>query len=99
LPTLTVIAGPNGAGKSMGSSDILSSQGIQSFDYDIEFHSEWKKFSFDPIVERGIREFTENLFQERKEEAIKNKTNFAFETNYHTSEVMKTVDDFTKRRL
>ena len=78
MPTLTVIAGPNGAGKSLGSRDILATQTIRSFDYDFEFHTEWKKFSFDPIVERGIREFTENLFHERKEEAIKKKNQFCF---------------------
>ncbi|MEK6782855.1 MAG: zeta toxin family protein [Bacteroidota bacterium] len=94
MPILTVIAGPNGAGKSFNSQLILSDQGIHSFDFDFEFNSRWKQYSYDPFVERGVREYVGELFLERKQEAIKNTLNFSFETNYHDQEVHKTVQDF-----
>lgn len=94
MPILTVIARPNGAGKSFNSQSILSDRGIHSFDFDFEFNARWKQYSYDPFVERGVREYVGELFIERKQGAIKNALNFSFETNYHDQEVHKTVQDF-----
>jgi predicted ABC-type ATPase len=95
LPSLILIAGANGAGKSTSSASLLEKFGINAFDYDYEFHSRWKKFSFDPIIEQGVRDSVSEIFLDQKDTALKNKTNFAFETNYHHSSVVKFVDEFT----
>ncbi len=95
MPSLILIAGPNGAGKSTSSASLLEKFGIKAFDYDFEFNSHWKVFSFDPIVEQGVRDTVTEIFLEQKNISLKNKTNFAFETNYHHSSVVKFVDDFT----
>ncbi len=94
MPNLTVIAGPNGAGKSICSADLLSTKAVQSFDYDFEFNARWKTYSYDPLVERGVREYVADLYLKLKQEAISKKNNFAFETNYHTNKVLDTVRNF-----
>lgn len=95
-PELVIIAGPNGAGKSTTSLDILFDLGIKSFDFDLEFYSVWKKFGYDPGVENGVKESVSRLFEERKQEAITSRSSFSFETNYNSSDVLTTVDEFKK---
>ncbi|HEV8513703.1 MAG TPA: zeta toxin family protein [Cyclobacteriaceae bacterium] len=95
-PELVIIAGPNGAGKSTTNLDILFDLGIKSFDFDLEFYSAWKRFGYDPGVENGVKAFVSELFEERKQEAISSRTSFSFETNYNSSEVLTTVDEFKK---
>jgi len=96
LPELVIVAGPNGAGKSTTSLDILFDLGIKSFDFDLEFYSAWKKFEYDPFVENGVMESVSRLFEERKQEAITSRSSFSFETNYNSSEVLTTVEEFKK---
>jgi predicted ABC-type ATPase len=96
LPVLVIIAGPNGAGKSTTSLDILFDLGIKSFDFDLEFYSAWEKFGYDPIVENGVKESIGKLFEDRKQQAISSRSSFSFETNYNSSEVLITVDEFKK---
>ncbi len=95
MPHLTIIAGPNGAGKSTYSETLLLERGIKSFDYDKELDIQWRRFSFDPAVERGVRESVERIFTESKRNAILNHSNFSFETNYHTEEIVNTVKIFS----
>jgi predicted ABC-type ATPase len=94
VPFLFIIAGPNGAGKSSHSSNLLTDTGISAFDFDKEFYSLWSKFSFDPAVERGIRESVTSKFELLSNEAINKKTNFAFETNYHHESSTELVKRF-----
>jgi predicted ABC-type ATPase len=91
---LSVIAGPNGAGKSTNSKVLLDLYGIAAFDYDFEFYNSWKKFSYDPLVENGIRERTNKLFVSRKDHSLKTKSSFGFETNYHLATSTEIVKEF-----
>jgi predicted ABC-type ATPase len=99
LPELVIIAGPNGAGKSTTSLDILFDLGMKSFDFDLEFYSAWEKFGYDPVIENGIKESIGKLFEERKQEALSSRTSFSFETNYNSSEVLITINEFKKARF
>jgi predicted ABC-type ATPase len=94
VPILSVIAGPNGAGKSTLSSSFVSEYGITSFDFDHVFYSAWEQFDFDPILENNIREKTGQIFLDRVSFCIEHNQHFSFETNYHTSEVTRTVERF-----
>jgi predicted ABC-type ATPase len=94
LATLFIIGGPNGAGKSTNSEYILRKHQIKAFDYDKELDHAWRPFGFDPAVEDGVRNSVGELFLEKKNLAIQNKTNFAFETNYHHESVPQTAKHF-----
>lgn len=94
MPTLTIIAGPNGAGKSTHSKELLSDTGIEAFDFDKEFYAVWSRFSFDPLVEQGAINRTHELYIERRDSALAERRDFAFETNYHTAEVLNVVNNF-----
>lgn len=83
-PYFIVIAGPNGAGKSTTSKDILEPYNIQAFDWDQEFHEQWKKFASDPTVMEGIRESTNTKFQLHLDQAFSKKLSIAYETNFHS---------------
>jgi len=93
-PTLFIIAGPNGAGKSTNSADFLKPYNLIAFDYDKELELAWRRFSFDPAVENGVRDSVDELFQMKKNAAAQNKTDFAFETNYHQDSIVQTVNAF-----
>lgn len=88
-PTLFVIAGPNGAGKSSSSKVVLEPYGLEAFDWDHEFYSRWKRFDSDPLTEEGVRQHASELFIERFETAISNRTDFAFESNFHIDDHME----------
>lgn len=49
-----IISGPNGAGKSTISKEILKPYQIKSFDWDVQFYNNWRKFDFDPVIVDGI---------------------------------------------
>jgi predicted ABC-type ATPase len=98
LPVLTIVAGPNGAGKSTHSKELLSDFGIEAFDFDKEFHRVWSEFNFDPYIEQGAFERTQKLYEERRARALDKKQNFAFETNFHTEDVLSVVDMFRSKR-
>jgi predicted ABC-type ATPase len=98
VPSLFIIAGPNGAGKSTFSKKLIApfDATLTPFDFDKEFDLTWRRFSYDPRVEEGAWETVTNLFETKKEEVIRAKSNFAFETNFHNDSVLKTVNEFTQ---
>jgi predicted ABC-type ATPase len=94
LAAIYIIAGPNGAGKSTNSKALLANEEIIVFDYDLELHNTWSMFSYDPAVEDGVRNSVSEKFLSLKKEAIVNKTNFAFETNYHHVSLVDVIEKF-----
>ena len=94
MPVLTIIAGPNGAGKSTHSKDLVAHLAIEAFDFDKEFYSIWSQFSFDPAIEQGAFDRAQLLYIERRAEALQRQSSFAFETNYHTQEILSVIDQF-----
>lgn len=94
MPVLIIIAGPNGAGKSTHSRDLIKDYGIESFDFDKEFYSIWSEFSFDPSIEQGAFDRAQNLYIERRTQALQQNQNFAFESNYHTREILTIINLF-----
>jgi predicted ABC-type ATPase len=96
LASLFIIAGPNGAGKSTNSKTILANDGITAFDYDLELHTTWSTFSFDPAVEDGVRNSVSERFLSLKEEALISKTDFAYETNYHHPSQFDLIEQFKR---
>ena len=94
MPVLTIIAGPNGAGKSTHSNDFIKEPGIESFDFDKEFYSIWSQFGFDPYIEQGAFDRAQNLYIERRTIALQQNQDFAFETNYHTREILSVIHLF-----
>lgn len=96
MPYLSIIAGPNGAGKSTMSQSLLLERNITAFDFDKEFDSIWKQFDYDDAILEGAWNSTSNKFLQLKEEALLKKQNFAYETNFHTQDVIKTVEEFKR---
>lgn len=94
MPILTIIAGPNGAGKSTHSKELLTDFGIEAFDFDKEFYSIWSQFNFDPYIEEGAFERAQRLYTDKRSTAIQKKQNFAFETNFHTQQVLSVIEVF-----
>lgn len=94
MSVLTIIAGPNGAGKSTHSKELLAHLNIEAFDFDKEFYSIWSQFGFDPQVEAGAFNRAEGLYIERRFDALQNSRDFAFETNYHTNQIISTIELF-----
>lgn len=82
-PKFFIIAGPNGAGKSTSSKEILKQYGIEAFDWDAEFYNLWSRFSYDPAVEKGVKDRTTELFNEHLDKALEEGRNVAYETNFH----------------
>jgi predicted ABC-type ATPase len=93
-PQLFIIAGPNGAGKSTTSKKLLHPFKITAFDWDKEFYDKWSKFGFDPIIEQGIRDSTNDLFSQKKNESLKHGRHFAFETNFHQGAIFSIIQEF-----
>ena len=96
MPVLTIIAGPNGAGKSTHSKDLVAHLEIDAFDFDKEFYSIWSQFQFDPAIEQGAFDRAHEFYLEKRAEALQCQYNFAFETNYHTKEIIPVIDQFKK---
>lgn len=93
-PQLFIVAGPNGAGKSTISTSLLKNHHLQAFDWDKEFYHKWSVFGYDPLVEAGVRNTTNEYFESLRNEAIQNSTSFAFETNFHTNAILKVNKEF-----
>lgn len=91
-PKLIIIAGPNGAGKSTLSSDIVAKYGITAFDFDKEYYEQWARFSYDPAVQKGCKEYVADKFETSIVSAFETKSNFSFETNYHTKDILNYLD-------
>lgn len=94
MPVLTIVAGPNGAGKSTHSKEILIHDGIEVFDFDKEYYSIWSEFNFDPYIQSGAFDRAQALYIEKRTRALTERIDFAFESNFHTSEILSTVDLF-----
>lgn len=58
---------------------------LPCFDWDKEFHLQWKTFGFDPGVMEGIRESTNSKFQSHLDQAFSKKLSVAYETNFHSA--------------
>lgn len=72
--------------------------GIEAFDFDKEFYAIWSQFNFDPYIEQGAFERAQKLYTDRRSIALQKKQNFAFETNYHTKEILSVVEMFRSGR-
>lgn len=88
-PELTIIAGPNGAGKSRLCSFYVSAK---SFDGDKLMlnlrreHPDWP--------DRWISGTVASELEKQKNEALMQKKDFAFETNFSSEMVLRMIDDF-----
>ena len=91
-----MIAGPNGAGKSTLSQTILAPFSLTAFDWDFEFHTRWRRFSLDPSVSEGVSNTTNEFFEALVDQSLDDASDFAFETNFHTSEVIELCDRFRR---
>lgn len=91
MPRLVIIGGPNGAGKSTTSADLLEDFNIEAFDFDKRFYRIWGRFDFDAAVERGAREQAAEEFETHLKDAFQNKSDVAFETNFHDPLVLEHV--------
>lgn len=97
MPILTVIAGPNGAGKSTHSKELLSHQNIEAFDFDKELYILWSRFDFDLTIEQGVYDQTLELYESKKAVALEQNINFAFETNFHTRQILTVINSFIEK--
>ena len=97
MPVLSIIAGPNGAGKSSHSKELLSQWNIEAFDFDKVFYGFWSDLSFDPAVKDGSFDRALNLYADLKEDALQNDKDFAFESNYHTHQILSTMGQFRSK--
>ena len=91
-PRLFIVAGPNGSGKSLFSK-ILTDSDFEVFDGDKHMTSLVKQFP-----ETGSQalwsHIDENIFKEEKDTAIRLRFNYAFETNFSSSNPMASVRQF-----
>jgi len=81
MPDLIIIAGCNGAGKSTFSTSFLP-EGQTSFDYDKLFIENYNKLPDSELREKFARDQTTREFENAVEEALKNKSDFCYETNF-----------------
>jgi len=89
---LYVLCGPNGAGKSTLSESFVP-PGTDVFDGDKEMSILKDQY---PMTDSGTLYEAANdvIFQRRKENAIAQGNDFAFETNFRTAQVMESVKQF-----
>lgn len=82
-PQLTIIAGCNGSGKSSFSNYIIKSA-IVPFDFDKRRQEIYNGFKFDfELREEMAHNKTILEFENLVQQTLINKTDFAYETNYH----------------
>lgn len=81
MPSLTIIAECNGAGKSTFASSLLP-DGLTSFDYDKHFIENYYSLSDSELRDLFAKEQTITEFENSIEKAIKNKTDYCYETNF-----------------
>lgn len=90
-PKLIILAGPNGAGKSTfaENSDLqfITDLGIESFDYDLEYKKLYAEFQsiMTNQIEENLGSRAKEIFEERANQAIEDKSHFSFQTNYDKS--------------
>ena len=83
MPDLIIIAGCNGAGKSTFSTSFLS-EGLSSFDYDKLFIENYNKLPDSELREKFAKDQTTHEFESAVKEALNNKSDFCYETNFDT---------------
>ena len=81
MPLLTIIAGCNGAGKSTFATSFLP-DGIISFDYDKLFLENYNHLQDTEFREKFAKDMTIEAFEQAVENALNNKTDFCYETNF-----------------
>lgn len=81
MPDLTIIAGCNGAGKSTFASSLLP-DGLTSFDYDRRFLENYDSLPDSELREEFAKKQTTKDFEDSIYKALKNKTDFCYETNF-----------------
>jgi len=83
MPILTIIAGCNGAGKSVFAPSFLPDD-LMSFDYDKLFLKYYNDLSDSELREEFARNRITQEFEDAIDEALANKTDFCYETNFDT---------------
>lgn len=81
MPDLIVIAGCNGAGKSTFSTSFLPNN-LSSFDYDKTYLEHYDSLPDSELRDKFARDRTANEFESAIEQAIQNRIDFCFETNF-----------------
>ena len=81
MPNLIVIAGCNGAGKSTFSSSFLP-EGLVSYYYDRIFLENYNSLIDSELREKFARDETTKNFEDSIFQAIENKKDFCYETNF-----------------
>ena len=84
MPVLTIIAGCNGAGKSTFAPSFLP-EGLISFDYDKLFLEYYNQLPDSELREEFARNKTTEIFEKAVDEALTNKVDFCYETNFDTN--------------
>ena len=78
------------------SQSLLLDREVTAFDFDKEFETIWKRYNHDPAILEGAWNSASREFLRLKDEALVEKKNFAYETNFHTRDVMDTVEEFRR---
>jgi len=81
MPVLTIIAGCNGAGKSTFAPSFLP-EGLSSFDYDKLFLEYYNHLPDSELREQFAKDMTTEAFEQAVEQALNNKSDFCYETNF-----------------
>jgi predicted ABC-type ATPase len=88
-PVLIIIGGCNGSGKSTYAPTLISNnhypKEVFHFDGDKVFKEEYEKLDDSEYRELYAKKYTEDKFAALKEECIKSKTSFAYETNFNNN--------------
>lgn len=92
-PQVFMVSGPNGAGKSTYSS-LFVKPGTIHFDGD-KIKAQYEK-QYPGIGDEALAGAVSNHFTKLIETAITDKRDFAFETNFRSTEVMDVIKDFKK---
>ncbi len=91
---LFVVAGPNGSGKSLFSG-VLTITEYEVFDGD-KYMTELTKKYPETGSEALWSYINQEIFEEQKQRAIRERKNYAFETNFSSADPMKSVHEFRR---
>ena len=83
-PLLLVIAGCNGSGKSSFASALTPAK-TSSFDYDKEYLNIYNSLSDSELRDTISHNQTRTILETKIEQAIHDKANFCYETNFNSS--------------
>jgi predicted ABC-type ATPase len=90
-PEFTVIAGPNGAGKSRLSPYYVRTESFDGDALALKLHREHPNWE-----ERWISGTVAGELQKQKENAMKLRLDFAFETNFSNDLILDMIDEFKR---